>query len=939
MKRSVILATAFALFINSGILSQVVTTTPAIPIDNLPVTLVFDATQGDKGLMGYTGDVYAHMGVLTDSSTDASNWRYVMAKWEINLPECKFVRIAPDRYELTMSPSIRAFFGVPDGEKILNMAFVFRSPDGSETGRATGGGDIFVPVYSEGLTVSILQPTAFPHIVSLNDSFLVEIMAKEADTIALYLDNQLMAKDTNDKLTDTLVADRFGKFLVRAVAVNDTGSVADSFYTIVRKPALVQDLPDGIRDGINYLDTATVVLSLLAPGKEFVYLLGDFNDWEVDSSYQMHSTPDGKRYWLEVGGLTNGGEYLFQYLVDGKLRIADPYADKIIDPANDPYIGEETYPGLIPYPAGKTTGIASVLQTGQVPYIWQVQDFSPVPPEELVIYEILVRDFTEKHTFQAIVDTLGYLQRLGVNAIELMPVNEFEGNVGWGYNPSFYFAPDKYYGPKNDLKKLIDECHKRDIAVIMDMVLNHAYDQCPFVQLYFENQKPGAENPWFNVDHNFENPDAQWGNDFNHESPYTQQLVDSINSYWMSEYRFDGFRFDFTKGFGNNKKDDTTNSWGSNYDADRIRLLKRMSDEIWKRNEDAIIIMEHLAVNQEDEELADHGILLWGNMNYNYCEAAMGWNEGSKTDFSGVSYKNRGWDQPRLVGYMESHDEQRLMYKCLRWGNGSGAYRIQDTTTALRRMALNAVFFLTVPGPKMIWQFGERGYDISIDSMGRLGEKPPRWEYMSDPRRSWLVHFYSALTGLRKSHEVFRTADFTLNVGGSLKRIILRDDEMNTVILGNFGVTAGNISGQFPHTGRWYDYFSGDSLEIGDVNDLISLEAGEYHLFTDARLRVPDLGTALADHPGKEDSGYLLVYPNPASDYITVSGYSGDRALPDICAVEICDLSGRTMLEKDFISASGPLYMDISFLPGGFYLLVLKEKGKSLARKKIVVTE
>ena len=87
---------------------------------------------------------------------------------------------------------------------------------------------------------------------------------------------------------------------------------------------------------------------------------------------------------------------------------------------------------MIPYPTGKTTGIATVLQTGQVPYTWQADDFTPAPSAELVIYEILVRDFTEKHSYKAIMDTLGYLERLGVNAIELMPVNEFEGNVRLG---------------------------------------------------------------------------------------------------------------------------------------------------------------------------------------------------------------------------------------------------------------------------------------------------------------------------------------------------------------------------------------------------------------------------------------------------------------------------------------------------------------------------
>ncbi|MBN2761778.1 MAG: T9SS type A sorting domain-containing protein [Bacteroidales bacterium] len=939
MKRSIILITISLLIQNNLGISQIITTNPAFPIDIQAVTIIYDATQGDKGLMGYTGDVYAHMGVLTDSSTGPANWRYVKAEWDQNIPECKFTRIAADQYELTISPSIRDFFGVPSTEKILNMAFVFRSPDGSITGRGVGGCDIFVPVYGEGLTVSVIQPSVFPHIVCLNDSFIVHTMAKEADTITLYRDNQLMASDTGMNLIDTIIADTYGKFLIKAIAANDTGFVADSFYYIVRKPVMVRELPAGIQDGINYVDTATVVLSLFAPHKEFVYVLGDFNDWEVDSNFLMCQTPDGNRYWIEINNLEPRQEFVFQYLVDGILRIGEPYADKIIDPANDRYINEETYPGLIPKPAGLTTGIASVMQTGQLPYAWQVQNFNPDPSAELIIYEILVRDFTSKHSYQAIIDTLGYLEKLGVNAIELMPVNEFEGNVGWGYNPSYYFAPDKYYGTKENLKKLIDECHKRNIAVIMDMVLNHAYDQCPFVQLYFDGTNPTAENPWFNTKSNFENPDAQWGNDFNHESEYTQQLIDSINSYWMSEYHFDGFRFDFTKGIGNNIKDAVTDSWGSNYDADRIRLLKRMSDEIWRRNNDAIIIMEHLAVNQEEEELADYGILLWGNMNYNYCEAAMGWNEGSKTNFSGISYKTRTWNQPGLVGYMESHDEERVMYKCLRWGNGSGSYQIQDTTTALRRLALNAVFFLTVPGPKMIWQFGERGYDFSIDSLGRLGEKPPKWEYLSDPRRLYLYNFYAALIGLRKNHPVFRTDDFNMNVSNSVKRIVLRDNNMNVVIVGNYDVVAGSISGEFPHTGIWYDYFTGDSIDVTAVDQIIDLTAGEYHLYTDVRLQTPDIGTGLKGVPEEFLPSGLIVFPNPAKDYISVSGLPLEKESWSLSVhhIEIHDLSGRTILKKPVSSLSDKWTIDISSLQSGIYFLSYIKNGKNIVRNKFLL--
>lgn len=73
----------------------------------------------------------------------------------------------------------------------------------------------------------------------------------------------------------------------------------------------------------------------------------------------------------------------------------------------------------------------------------------------LVIYELHIRDFLASHSYKDLIDTISYLKRLGINAIELMPVSEFEGNDSWGYNPSFYFAADKYYGPKDQLKNLL----------------------------------------------------------------------------------------------------------------------------------------------------------------------------------------------------------------------------------------------------------------------------------------------------------------------------------------------------------------------------------------------------------------------------------------------------------------------------------------------------
>lgn len=938
MRSFSIVSTLFLLFLSTYLsTAQVVTTNPPFPVVNQPVTITFDAAQGSGGLAGYLGDIYAHTGVITENSTSGSDWRYVKEDWGVNIPDCKLTRIGTDLYTLTIQPDITGYYGVSAGEQILKMAFVFRSAVqvGGQwlEGKTETGGDIFVDVYESGLNITFLQPFNFPYITVPDEPFIVEVAATESDSVWLYVDDLLVKKTAGTHLTDTIIPVNYGKYQVTAIAGDLQESVADSFYFHVRKPVTIQEEPADSHTGINYTGPSSAVLSLLAPGKEFIYVIGDFNNWDIDSNYYMKMTPDGESFWLEIDGLVPGKEYIFQYYIDGKIKVGDPFADKTSDPWNDSYISNETYPGLIQYPVGKTTGVATVLQTNQAPYDWQVNDFQPPAVTDLVIYETLVRDFTTGHSYQGVIDSLDYLQKLGINAVELMPVNEFEGNISWGYNPSYYFAPDKYYGPKDKLKELVDECHKRGMAVIIDLVLNHAYDLCPFVQMYFDGDNPTADNPWFNVQSNFENPDAQWGNDFNHESLYTQALVDSINSYWMNEYRVDGFRFDFTKGIGNNIKDKDTDPWGSVYDADRIRLLKRMADQIWARNPDAFVIFEHLAENSEEKELANYGILLWGNMNGKYGEAAMGYNTGSNSELNWISYKIRGWNHPHVVGYMESHDEERLMFKCYQWGNGSGDYSTKDSLTALQRMQLNAAFFLTVPGPKMIWQFGEMGYDVSIDFNGRLGPKPVLWNYLDEPARKYLHDFYAALIALRTQHPAFETNTFNMYTTSATKRIVLTHSEMNVVVLGNFDVVSAQMQVSFPGLGTYYDYFTGDSIVVDVTTETIALQPGGYRIYTSVRLETPQIGTAIPEGPLRRDACQIIVYPNPAGETLHLdvpSSCAGAFSQAGEITLVICDVSGREAARHVMTDSGNGLSVDISALAPGAYFARFTSKGRYL---------
>lgn len=591
------------------------------------------------------------------------------------------------------------------------------------------------------------------------------------------------------------------------------------------------DLPAGAKDGVVFTNNGTsAIVTLYAPGKKSVSLIGEFNDWSV-TALPMKNTPDGNYWWIQVNNLNANTEYAYQFYVDGNLKVADPYGEKILDPDNDQYISAATYPNLKAYPTGKTTGIVSVMQANQPVYTWKNTSFNRPEKNNLVIYELLIRDFTTDHNYASTLAKLDYLTGLGINAIELMPVNEFEGNLSWGYNPSFYFAPDKYYGTKTALQNFIDECHGRGIAVIMDMVLNHSFGQSPMVQLYFDGSKPTANSPWFNVDakHPF-----NVGYDFNHESAATRKFSKDVMKFWMQQYKIDGFRFDLSKGF--TQKQSTDDAQFRLYDASRIAIWKDYNGYIKSLDPNFYVILEHFAEESEEKVLADDGMMLWNNMNYNMNEATMGWLDNS--NFQWGFYANHGFAKSEnLVGYGESHDEERLNFKNITYGNAAGNYVIKgNLATSLKREELVAAFLFSIPGPKMVWQFGELGYDINIDFNGRTGEKPIKWDYYSDPNRKALYDAYARFIRLKKNNSIFNSTNSTYNLAGGIKYIKLTEGTNTVVVVGNFDVVSQTANIDFGTAGAWLDAV-GTGINLSNSTYQRTLAPGEYHIFSKTALK------------------------------------------------------------------------------------------------------
>lgn len=896
--------------------AQLLSWTPQFAQDDDNITITVDATKGNQGLLGFTDPVYVHIGVITNLSTSPTDWRYSKFTWGSTEAAALATPAGTNKWSYSIT-NIRAFFNVPAGEIIKKIAILFRAGNCAQCAaqRNADGSDMYVPVYDNNLAVRFnepfRQPLYNPQPEPINkmvgDNISVVAVASSNSTMTIFLNGatvQTGAGVTSISANPVITTPGAQTLIVHA---NDGSvTVADTIYFFAANTPTVLSLPAGVRDGINYeAGNTSVVLVLYAPSKSRVSVIGSFPGaaWNEHLNFQMNKTPDGNYWWIRITGLTPGAEYAFQYLVDGYLKVADPYSEKILDPWNDSSIPASTYPGLMPYPS-QTSGIVSVLQTAQPSYNWQVNNFSRPDKRSLIIYELLPRDFVANHDWKTLRDTLNYLKNMGVNAIEIMPFNEFEGNLSWGYNPDFYFAPDKYYGTKNSLKEFIDSCHKKGIAVIMDIALNHVTGLSPLAALYWNAaaNQPAAGNPWLN-----ETPRHPFNvfNDFNHESLATRYYFIRVVEHWLQEYKLDGFRFDLSKGFTQFNSGGDVGLW-SQYDASRVAIWKRYYDSLQLKSPGSYVILEHFAANNEEIELANYGMLLWGNHNANFSQAAMGYNTpdpgGNTWNFEGGIFKTRGWSQPHLITYMESHDEERLMYKNLQFGNSSGTYNTKELGTALKRMELNASFLFAIPGPKMIWQFGEQGYDYSINRCPngtinpgcRTDEKPIRWDYLQNISRKRTHEIYSSLLKLR-FHPLYKngflTDRVTHSLGSAFKWIQVTTDTSNLCLVGNFGVAVESGQVSFQNAGTWYDYLTGATFTATGGPQNITLQPGEYHLYLNRNV-TNTVTTPVPNIPGAPKGFVVRIYPNPVTRDAIIEIENMETGA---ASLELFDMKGRRL--------------------------------------------
>lgn len=903
-----------------------VTTEPAFITNNYTgkIIITFDPAQGNKGMVGATA-CYAHTGACTATQ----DWQ-CDPEWRSALDKHKMTKVG-DKWQLVIDNMYEYYDCLEEGEVITKLAFVFNDgKSGTKEGKTADGKDIFVTVYEAGLNVAFDAPATKSQLVKSGTAITFSAQASESSTLTFSINGTVKKTATGTTLSHSETFSATGNYECIVEAKTTTETAADTITICVANTAAQQTRPAGIVNGIYYdtKDNTKVTLCTYAASKtepaQNVFVVGDFNNWTISTDYQMKR--DGNYFWTEITGLTPQKEYAFQYVVvrsDGKtVRISDLFSEKVLHP-DDKYEPTTVDSDIMPYPEGKADGYVTVIQTDKPQFAWSdaTLNFKRPNKNNLIIYEVWVYDFTPDRSYKGLMERLDYIENLGVNALELMPICEFDGNYNWGYSPNHYFAPDRAYGSENDLKTLIDECHKRGIAVIVDMVFNHATGNNPMNKLYPYGTDL-KNNPWFNVT-------APHGSnvyeDWNHDFEPAKDMFKRSLQYWLEEYKIDGYRMDLAQGFCGPSK----SSVGTN--------LTDYNNTVNATSSDAYFILEYWNETgmPSQQEMVNKGMICWagGNLANNaYCQTAMGWlKDGDGLDDCGA---NAG---DGYVTYCNSHDEERPFFKAKQFGAGD----LQTSVSARsHRVPLNIAFNVLLNGSHMFYQYDELGYDYSKyqdeyerfgkDDDGNYGLKPsvdadtktgkkPRPEsrgYFEQGPRMQAYRQVAQLIQLRTRllPDVF-SGNPTAATIGSGKAIRTIQWGNNVYVVGNFSATAAQTA-TLP-AGTWYDYLSGSATTVAGGAS-VTLQPGDLKIYTATKQALPTVPDSY-DYEyvglptiGTDNASRNFIYPTMADDIIYIASDDTPRR------IEIVSISGTraARLESDGT-------VNVSGLPRGIYLMVV----------------
>ena len=542
---------------------------------------------------------------------------------------------------------------------------------------------------------------------------------------------------------------------------------------------------------------SSIEFKLFAPYNEKATLKGCFSEWSEISMQR-----DEQGYFRTSVDLEDG-VYQYKFRVQSKsyfleanewVEVCDPYATDIDDPSQN---------SLVRIKDGK-----KIIDT----YVWQHDD-KPLPSnDELVIYELFVGGFSggeagkkERGRFKDVIDKLDYLQDLGINAVELMPIQEYPGDKYWGYNPRHYFAVESSYGSTEDLKRLIDECHGRGMRVLMDCIFNHGDTETPLTKINFDY--------WFTREAT--DPEYNWGPEFDYDR-YDENLdikpawefVGDVVRFWIEEYHIDGIRYDAGKQIANRD----FMSWISQQ-AKQAAAMKPFYNTV-----------EYIP---EDPDIAGYGKPMDACWHESFYQQVLKHVCGDDFDLNGlketVDCQQQGYEgTTSAINYISCHDHKYTMAEL-------GDRQI-FADEAFKRAKLGAVLLMTAVGIPLVWmgnEFGEYNpeEEIAID-----------WTLLENDSNQNLRGYYQGLINLRKNNHALRTNNIDFFHEDPESKVLAytrwNDEGSRVVVVINFsGDFLEGYAIALPHEGTWHEWTKDYQVEAKAAKLVIDLGGYEAQVF------------------------------------------------------------------------------------------------------------
>ena len=543
---------------------------------------------------------------------------------------------------------------------------------------------------------------------------------------------------------------------------------------------------------------SSIEFKLFAPYNEKATLKGCFSEWSEISMQR-----DEQGYFRTSVDLEDG-VYQYKFRVQSQsyfleanewTEVCDPYATDIDNPSQNSVV--------------RIKDGQKIIDT----YVWQNDD-KPLPGnEELIIYELFVGGFSggesdkkERGRFEDVIDKLDYLQKLGINAVELMPIQDYPGDKYWGYNPRHYFAVESSYGSTEDFKRLIDECHGRGMRVLMDCIFNHGDTETPLTKINFDY--------WFTREPS--DPDNSWGPEFDYDR-YDENLdlkpawefVGDVVRFWIEEYHIDGIRYDAAKQIANRD----FMSWISQQ-AKQAAAMKPFFNTA-----------EYIP---EDPNLAGYGKPMDACWHESFYQQALKHVCGDEFDLNGlkqtIDCKQQGYEgTTSAINYISCHDHKYTMAEL-----GDRAIFADE---AFKRAKLGAVLLMTAVGIPLVWmgnEFGEYNpeEEIAID-----------WTLLENDSNQDLRGYYQGLINLRKDNHALRTSNIDFFHEDPESKVLAytrwNDEGSRVVVVINFSgdFLKDYAIEHFPHDGTWHEWTKDYQVEAKAGKLAIDLGGYEAQVF------------------------------------------------------------------------------------------------------------